>query len=80
MARASKSAACSAGLPDRAWPRRVTPVESLSRDNVLPHAYTSSNTGTYFVSFAVGNYLHKNQTIDFKGLLKVGTASAISMA
>jgi hypothetical protein len=47
---------------------------------VLPHGYTSSNTGTYFAVFAVGKNPHKNQAIDFKGLLKVGTAPAISMA
>jgi hypothetical protein len=47
---------------------------------VLPRGYTSGNTGTYFVAFSEVNFLLKNQTIDFKGLLKVGTASAISMA
>jgi hypothetical protein len=49
-------------------------------DDVLPHAYTSSNTGTYFVVFAVGQIPHKNQLIDFKGIYKVGTRSAISIA
>jgi hypothetical protein len=47
---------------------------------VLPRGYTSGNTGTYFVAFPEGNFSPKNQGIDFKGLYKVGTASAISIA
>jgi hypothetical protein len=47
---------------------------------VLPHGYTSGNTGTCFVAFPEKYFLLKNQTIDLKGLYKVGTAPAISMA
>jgi hypothetical protein len=47
---------------------------------VLPRGYTSGNTGTYFVAFPERNFPPKNQTIDFKGLYKVGTAPAISIA